>query len=162
MTTRYWSDFVPNSTFTEFWEISIEHLQRMWHADRDAYSSGHLVPSLFDLHMFYLLIPILFPNLSLFFRTMLFEYPSVLSRFCLVRVSIWRKRSLYKCGCVVNFSILMSTMRKRSFFQSLRACTPTPSFLHHRLQYVWSATSKILRPLVKSIIDGSLYIGPFF
>ena len=25
-----------------------------------------------------------FPNLSLFYRTMLFEYPSVLSRFCLV------------------------------------------------------------------------------
>ena len=24
-----------------------------------------------------------FPNLSLFYRTMLFEYPSVLSRFCL-------------------------------------------------------------------------------
>ena len=42
----------------------------------DAYSSGHLVPSLGDLHMFYLLRPILFPNLSLFFRTVLFEYPS--------------------------------------------------------------------------------------
>ena len=41
---------------------------------------------------------------------------------------------LYKCGCVVKFSILMSTIRKNSSFQSLRACTPTPSFLHHRLQ----------------------------
>ena len=49
----------------------------------DAYSSGHLVPSPWDLHMFYLLRPIPFPNLSLFFRTMLFEYPSELSRFCL-------------------------------------------------------------------------------
>ena len=38
---------------------------------------------LFLLHMFYLLRPILFPNLTLFFRTMLFEYPSVLSHFCL-------------------------------------------------------------------------------
>ena len=46
------------------------------------YSSGHLVPSIWDLHMYYLLRPILFPNLSLFFRTKLFEYPSVLSRFC--------------------------------------------------------------------------------
>ena len=49
----------------------------------DAYSSGHLVTSLWDLHMFYLLRQILFPNLSLLFRTMLFEYPSVLSPFCL-------------------------------------------------------------------------------
>ena len=48
----------------------------------DAYSSGHVVPSLWDLHMFYLLRPILFPNLSLFYRNMLFEYPLVLSRFC--------------------------------------------------------------------------------
>ena len=32
----------------------------------DAYSSGHLVPSLWDLHMFYLLRPILFRNLSFF------------------------------------------------------------------------------------------------
>ena len=32
----------------------------------DAHSSGHLVPSFWDLHMLYLLITILFPNLSLF------------------------------------------------------------------------------------------------
>ena len=50
----------------------------------DAYSSGHLVPSLWDLHMFYLLRPIFF-NLSLLYRTMLFEYPSVLSRFVFLR-----------------------------------------------------------------------------
>ena len=37
-----------------------------------------------DLHMFYLLRPIIFPNLSLFFRTMLFEHPSILSQFCLL------------------------------------------------------------------------------
>ena len=35
-----------------------------------------------DLHMFYLLRPI-FPNV-LFFRTMLFEHPSILSQFCFV------------------------------------------------------------------------------
>ena len=28
---------------------------------------------------------------------------------------------LYKCGCVVKFSILMSTIRKNSSFQSLRS-----------------------------------------
>ena len=147
--------------FTEFWVVSIEHLRRVWHADRgrlllvlshlgfanvlllrpltlnhtlhnqfmtlslnwllteldsfswidttnswhfpwfdsteyrfpwnicngcgmptgDAYSSGHLVPSLWDLHVL-LVETNPFPNLSLFYRTMLFEYPSVLSRFC--------------------------------------------------------------------------------
>ena len=36
---------------------------------------------------------------------------------------------LNKCGCLVKLSILMSILRKNSFFQSLRACTPTPSFL---------------------------------
>ena len=55
----------------------------------------------------------------------------------------------------------MSTIRKNALFQSLRACAPTPSFLHHRLQQVWSASSTILRHFVKSILDGSLYFGPF-
>ena len=113
--------FYRTRPFTEFWVVSLEHLRRMWHADRgrllppdtwscpiwdlhlfckpkphyllvtlteydlfteiyntewarfqqnicngcgmpagDADSSGHLVPSLWDLHMFYLLRPILF------------------------------------------------------------------------------------------------------
>ena len=68
---------------------------------------------------------------------------------------------LYKYGCFVTLSILMSMIRKNSLFQSLRACTPTPSFLDQRLQYVWSASSTISRHLVKSILDGSLYLGPF-
>ena len=46
---------------------------------------------------------------------------------------------LYKCGCIVKVYILMSTIHKNSFYQSLRVCTKTPSFLLHRLQYVWSA-----------------------
>ena len=50
----------------------------------EAYSSGNLIPSHLRLHLFYLLRPILFPNLSLFLRTMLFEQPSELSRFCIV------------------------------------------------------------------------------
>ena len=68
--------------FTEFWVASIEHLRRVWHADR-----GRLLlrtPGSVPLGLAYVLLvetnP--FPNLSLFFRTMLFEYPSVLSRFC--------------------------------------------------------------------------------
>ena len=45
---------------------------------RKAYSSGHLVLSLWVLHMFCLLRSILFPNLSLLFPTMPFEHFSVL------------------------------------------------------------------------------------
>ena len=69
--------------FTEFWVVFIEHLRRVWHADR-----GRLLlrtPGPVTLGLAYVLLvetnP--FPNLSLFYRTMLFEYPSVLSRFCL-------------------------------------------------------------------------------
>ena len=70
--------------FTEFWVASIGHLQRVWHVDR-----GRLLlrtPGPVPLGLAYVLLvetnP--FPNLSLFYRTMLFEYPSVLSRFCLL------------------------------------------------------------------------------
>ena len=67
--------------FTEFWVVSIEHLRRVWHADR-----GRLLlrtPGPVPLGLAYVLLvetnP--FPNLSLFYQTMLFEYPSVLFRF---------------------------------------------------------------------------------
>ena len=48
--------------FTEFWVVSIEHLRRAWHADRGCLllRTPGPVPSLWDLHMFYLLRPILF------------------------------------------------------------------------------------------------------
>ena len=62
-------------------EVSIN--DRVWHADR-----GRILlrtPGPVPLGPSYVLLvetnP--FPNLSLFYRTMLFEYPSVLSRFCL-------------------------------------------------------------------------------
>ena len=126
--------------FTEFWEISIEHLwwgvacrqvtlsppdtwsrllgTYIWCGmpTEHAYSSGHLVLSHFGtcmcsnvetnlswtclvsellnfehpsvlLFCFYLLRPILFPNLSLFFRTFLFEYSSLISRFPSILIS---------------------------------------------------------------------------
>ena len=74
--------------FTEFWVVSIEHLRRVWHADR-----GRLLlqtPDPVPLGLAYVILvetnP--FPNLSLFFRTMLFEYPSVLSRFYFIKPRI--------------------------------------------------------------------------
>ena len=77
----------PDLTFYRLWryywiKVSIWHLQRVWHADR-----GRLLlqtPGPVPLGLAYVLLvetnP--FPNLSLFYRTMLFEYRSVLSRFC--------------------------------------------------------------------------------
>ena len=75
--------------FAEFWVVSIEHLHWVWHVDR-----GRLLlrtPGPVPLGLAYALLvetnP--FPNLSLFYRTMLFEYPSVLSQFCFNAISIY-------------------------------------------------------------------------
>ena len=74
--------------------VSIEHLQRVWHADR-----GRLLlrtPGPVPLGPAYVLLvetnP--FPNLPLFYRTMPFEYPSVLSRFCLLPVFVLHRRKV--------------------------------------------------------------------
>ena len=81
---KYWEQSILISNMWSLWQVQrhISYFNGCGMPTGDAYSSGHLVPSLWDLHMFNLLRPILFPNLSLFLRTMLFEYPSVLSRFC--------------------------------------------------------------------------------
>ena len=83
MTTPTDQTLYRTRPFTEFWVVSIEHLRRVWHADR-----GRLLlrtPGPVPLGLAYVLLvetnP--FPNLSLFYRTILFEYPSVLSWFCL-------------------------------------------------------------------------------
>ena len=68
---------------TEFWVVSIEHLRRVWHADRGRLLLKTPGPVPFGLAYVLLVETNPFPNLSLFYRTMLFEYPSVLSRFCL-------------------------------------------------------------------------------
>ena len=69
--------------FTEFWVVSIEHLRQVWHADRGRLLLRTPGPVPFGLAYVRLVDTNPFPNLSLFYRTMLFEYPSVLSRFCL-------------------------------------------------------------------------------
>ena len=82
--------------FTEFRVVSIEYLRRVWRADR-----GRLLlrtPGPVPLGLAYILLVETNPlsNLSLYYRTMLFEYPSVLSRFCFVyehhicgKVTVW-------------------------------------------------------------------------
>ena len=111
--------------FTEFWVVSIEHLRRVWHADR-----GRLLlrtPGPVPLGLAYVLLvetnP--FPNLSLFFRTMIFEYPSVLSRYC-----------FYECTNIKFFEhrsyFLNNTTRPPIHFLS-GLLGFTPLFSHHLL-----------------------------
>ena len=70
--------------FTEFWVVSINICDGCGMPTGEAYSSGHLVPSLLGFAYVLLIETNPFLNLSLFYRTMLFDYPSVLSRFCLI------------------------------------------------------------------------------
>ena len=72
--------------FTEFWVVSIEHLRRVWHADRGRLLLWTPGPVPLGLAYGILVETNPFPNLSLFYRTMLFEYPLVLSRFCIVSI----------------------------------------------------------------------------
>ena len=90
--------------FTEFWVVSIEHLRRVWHADR-----GRLLlrtPGPTGLAYVLLVETNPFPNL-LFFRTILFEYPSVLSRFYLLQLSKIMLWSKVKLLLVIVMSIIL-------------------------------------------------------
>ena len=76
---------VPNLTFTEIREVSMEHLRRMWHASREhlPFWTPGSVPPLWDLLVLQLLRPD-FSNLPCLYSTFHLEYPLVLSRFCSV------------------------------------------------------------------------------
>ena len=51
---------------------------------------------------------------------------------------------LYKCGCLVKLSILMSMTRKNSFFQSFRACTPNAIAYKFHWYFLLQATQPVL------------------
>ena len=72
-------------TFTELRVVSMEHLQRVWHASRE---SLPFRPPFWDMLMLQLLKPD-FPILPRLFSTFLLEYPSVLSRFCLTYLWVY-------------------------------------------------------------------------
>ena len=66
--------------------ITVLNTCRVWHADRGRLRLRTFGPVPLGLAYFLLVETNPFPNLSLFYRTMLFEYPSVLSRFCLIAI----------------------------------------------------------------------------
>ena len=81
--------FLTNSSF--YWHV--KGFNRAFATDAVCWQ-GTLTPlntwsnPIWDLNMFYLLRPIFSPNLSLFFRTRLFEHPSILSRVCFENVCL--------------------------------------------------------------------------
>ena len=125
---------------TEFWVVTIEHLRRVWHADR-----GRLLlrtPGHVPLGLPYVLLvetnP--FPNLSLFYRTMLFEYPSVLSRFCF---SFKRRVVVARYRIICHIYLLLGTKTRGMSIYSI-AINPLDSiwndkckFLSYRWYYVF-------------------------
>ena len=91
MTSRNLATKVMMSSYLYLWSTPFTIIMRGFHrtfATGVACRQGTLTPPdtlscpTRALHMFYLLRPI-FPNV-LFFRTMLFEHPSILSQFCFV------------------------------------------------------------------------------
>ena len=83
--------FLPNLTFHQIL-VSIEHLQRVWHADRGCLSSAHLVLS----HFWTCMCSNVETNLSwtcLVSGLLNFENPSVV-RFCLVRLWLANRECL--------------------------------------------------------------------
>ena len=89
MITHYWSHILQSRDLITELDL-LPKLLRGFHetfAMGVACRQGTLTPPdiffrpIWDLHLFYLSIPILFPNLSWFTRTMRFEHPSLLSWF---------------------------------------------------------------------------------
>ena len=110
----------------------------------DANYSGHLVPFLWDLHMLYLLRQILFPNLSLFFRTVLFEHPSVLSRFCfLERCTLTNKAD----GTI--WRDLSNSPRRRQGPDPLWMSFGTPSAFWLEIAYSLGVTEPTLTDVIR-------------
>ena len=88
-------DILLNLTFHQIL-VSIKHLQRVWHANRGRLLLRTPGPVPFGLAYVLLVETNPFPNLSLFYRTMLLEYPSVLSRFYYDVIDKLRRLSLSK------------------------------------------------------------------
>ena len=109
MTTPTDQTLYRTRPFTEFWVVSMEHLRRVWHADR-----GRLLlrtPGPVPLGLAYVLLveTNLFPNLSLFYRTMLFEFSILLNS---------------QDACVISLMLLVD--RNGIYFRRLRIFVKVP------------------------------------
>ena len=101
----------PTRPFTELWEVSIVHCNGFGMLTGDAYSSGHLVPSLWELHMFYLLGPILFSELVIFpdyaLRISLGTFSSLLCMHLIESLRLyWRDCAFLFCVITLLFALI--------------------------------------------------------
>ena len=72
---------------------------------------------------------------------------------CWLFIQMWMLSKVFYS--YVNFT-------QKLIFPVIKGMYSNVSFLHHPLQYDWSASSTILRHFSKKkILDGSLYLGPF-
>ena len=92
---------------------------------------------IWNLHMFFLLRQIPFPNVSLYFWTMHFEHPSVLSRFCFLKMFVicpgvlYTFRSDLRCGQDRHvYKIII-----RTFIHSFYTLPWWCIFLKHKIQW---------------------------
>ena len=93
---------IPSLTFTELWVVSMDHLQRLWHASRE---SLPFRPQFWNL----LVLQLLRPNsltLPCLYSTFHFQYPLVLSRVCL-KWCIRLSRSLFYISTTWWVSLLV-------------------------------------------------------
>ena len=106
----------------------------MWHVDRDAYSSGHLVLSHLGFAYILLAETNRFPELVVIFRSILVEYPSVLSRFFIIPLAYLFREKVKATKPM--YIITMITIHHDTAYKSKR-----PLFL-----YVISSSNSHERP----------------
>ena len=95
------------------WEVSTEHLRRMWHASRERlhFLTPGSVSSFGDLLMLQLLRPVL-PNLPYLFSTFHPEYPLVLSLFSILLLHFSQETNT-NYFMSINIKKVVNTLDKR-------------------------------------------------
>ena len=79
--STHFMTLIPNLTFSELWVVSMEHLQRVWHASRERLPFQSPPSTFFGLACAPIVETILL-ELAISILDFHLEYPLVLSRFC--------------------------------------------------------------------------------
>ena len=103
--TNQWP-FYRTRPFTELWEVSIEHLRRMWHVDKGRLLLWRLVPS--NLRLAYVLLvetQFFFPNLSFFSRLCYSNIPRYFLDFAFFSMSWSNTAIMHQVNVTVDTSM---------------------------------------------------------
>ena len=115
--------------FTEFWEVSIEHLRLVWHADRGSLllrTPGPVLLGLANiLQIFYLLRPILFPdyssNMLRYFLNFAFE--SCLNKVLTNKIRLTVLKTVFYLKAFYNHNIQRAYGFANKCYESSVTCT---------------------------------------